>query len=137
MPQDRDDLRFSVSACLHSKSPRSSCRENSTYPAPYFRGGLPQRIHKAADLSVDWQDTWADFLKSKTPHKARAVITKGEALLKEQAELSLALKPRDYVRHRILVAENDLQENPEAPKHTSKRMADLQAYLTQLSKRDW
>lgn len=96
-----------------------------------------QRIHKAADLSVDWQDTWADFLQSKTPHKARAVITKGEALLKEQAELSLALKPRDYVRHRILVAENYLQENPEAPKHTSKRMADLQAYLTQLSKRDW
>jgi hypothetical protein len=39
--QDRDDLRFSVSACLHSESPRSSCRENSTYAAPYFRGGLP------------------------------------------------------------------------------------------------
>jgi len=41
LPQDRDDLRLSVSACLHSKSPRSSCRENSTFAAPYFRGGLP------------------------------------------------------------------------------------------------
>jgi len=30
----RDDLRLSVSDCLHSNSPRSSCRENSTYPAP-------------------------------------------------------------------------------------------------------
>jgi hypothetical protein len=27
--------------CLYSESPRSSCRENSTYAAPYFRGGLP------------------------------------------------------------------------------------------------
>ena len=41
LPQDRDDLRLSVSACLHSNSPRSSCRENSTFAAPYFRGGLP------------------------------------------------------------------------------------------------
>jgi hypothetical protein len=38
MPQDRKDLRLSVSTCLHSKSPRSSCRENSTFEAPYFRG---------------------------------------------------------------------------------------------------
>lgn len=96
-----------------------------------------KRIHKAADLSVEWQQTWADFLDAKMPHKARAVVNKGEALLKEQAELSLALKPRDYVRHRILVAENYLQQQPETPQHTSKRMADLQAYLTQLSKRDW
>ena len=39
LTQDRKDLRLSVSACLHSKSPRSSCRENSTSAAPYFRGG--------------------------------------------------------------------------------------------------
>ncbi|MBE0455599.1 MAG: transposase, partial [Roseovarius sp.] len=26
LTQDRDDLCFSVSACLHSNSPRSSCR---------------------------------------------------------------------------------------------------------------
>ena len=38
LPQDRDDLDLSVSACLHSESPRSSCRENSTYAALYFRG---------------------------------------------------------------------------------------------------
>jgi hypothetical protein len=30
----RIDLRLSVSACLHSNSPRSSCRENSTFAAP-------------------------------------------------------------------------------------------------------
>jgi hypothetical protein len=41
LPQDRDDLSLSVSACLHSKSPHASCRENSTHAAPYFRGGLP------------------------------------------------------------------------------------------------
>jgi hypothetical protein len=41
LTQDRDDLRLSVSACLHAKSPHASCRENSTYAAPYFRGGLP------------------------------------------------------------------------------------------------
>jgi hypothetical protein len=41
LPQDRDDLRLSVSACPNSKSPRSSCRENSTLAAPYFRGDYP------------------------------------------------------------------------------------------------
>ena len=41
LPQDRDDLSLSVSACLHAKSPHASCRENSTYAPPYFRGGLP------------------------------------------------------------------------------------------------
>ena len=47
LTQDRKDLRFSVSACLHSESPRSSCRENSTSAAPYFRGGLPDiAIHR-------------------------------------------------------------------------------------------
>ena len=44
LTQDRDDLRLSVSACLHLKSPRSSCRENSTYAAPYFRGDYPVRL---------------------------------------------------------------------------------------------
>ena len=53
LPQDRDDLRFSVSACLHSKSPRSSCRENSTYAAPYFRGGLPEEIVPLGSLDPD------------------------------------------------------------------------------------
>ena len=41
LTQDREDLRLSVSACLHSESPHASCRENSTYAAPYFQGGLP------------------------------------------------------------------------------------------------
>ena len=34
-----DDLHLGVSDCLHSNSPCSSCQENSTYSAPYFRGG--------------------------------------------------------------------------------------------------
>jgi hypothetical protein len=38
LSQDGDDLRLCVSACLHSKSPHASCRENSTFAAPYFRG---------------------------------------------------------------------------------------------------
>ena len=33
-----DDLGLSVSACLHLESPHASCRENSTYAAPYFGG---------------------------------------------------------------------------------------------------
>jgi hypothetical protein len=44
LTQDREDLRLSVSACLHSEFPHASCRENSTYAAPYFRGGIP--IHQ-------------------------------------------------------------------------------------------
>ena len=44
LAQDRKDLRLCVSACLHSKSPRSYCRENSTYAPPYFQGGLPLRF---------------------------------------------------------------------------------------------
>ena len=41
LPQDPDDLSLSVSACLYSESPHASCRENSTFAAPCFRGGLP------------------------------------------------------------------------------------------------
>lgn len=41
LPQDREGLRLGVSACLHSKSSRFSCRENSTDAAPYFRGNYP------------------------------------------------------------------------------------------------
>ena len=41
LTQDRKDLRLSLSACLHSESPRSSCRENSTFAAPHFRGDYP------------------------------------------------------------------------------------------------
>ncbi|QCO54799.1 DUF3387 domain-containing protein [Pseudorhodobacter turbinis] len=43
LAQDRKDLGFAISGHFHSKSPRSSCRENSTSAAPYFRGGLPWR----------------------------------------------------------------------------------------------
>lgn len=38
MPQDRNDLRHCVSACLHSESLPSSWREKSTHAAHYFRG---------------------------------------------------------------------------------------------------
>jgi len=41
LAQDHKNLGFAISGQLHSKSPRSSCRENSTSAAPYFRGGLP------------------------------------------------------------------------------------------------
>jgi YD repeat-containing protein len=41
LTQDRKHLRLSVSACLHSESPHASGQENSTHPAPYFRGGVP------------------------------------------------------------------------------------------------
>jgi hypothetical protein len=40
LTQDRKNLGFAISCHLHSKSPRLSCRENSTYAAPYFRGGI-------------------------------------------------------------------------------------------------
>src|SRR6056297_4341407 len=52
LTQDLDDLRLSVSACLHSESPRSSCRENSTYAAPYFRGGVPGQGHPPHQFTV-------------------------------------------------------------------------------------
>ena len=38
LPQDCEDLSLSASACLHLEFLRSSCRENSTYAAPYFLG---------------------------------------------------------------------------------------------------
>ena len=44
LTQDREELRLSVSACLHSKSPRSSCRENSTYADPYFQRGITKVV---------------------------------------------------------------------------------------------
>ena len=63
LPQDRDDLRISVSAGLHSKSPRSSCRENSTYAAPYFQGGLPYTLIETAKLNTVDPNAWlADTL---------------------------------------------------------------------------
>ncbi|NVJ95658.1 MAG: hypothetical protein HWD91_08730 [Marivivens sp.] len=94
-----------------------------------------KRIFKAANLSVDWQDAWNAFYKAKSRSKARDVITKGEQLLKEQAELGLSLKPRDSVRHRILIAEDFLSKQLEAPTHKNQQTQMLQEYLTQLHKR--
>jgi hypothetical protein len=37
------DLRLSVSAGLHSKSPHAYCRKNSTSAVPYFRGEITKR----------------------------------------------------------------------------------------------
>ena len=93
------------------------------------------RIFKAANLSVDWQDSWNSFLNNKTTASAKAVIAKGEELLKEQAELGLSLKPRDSVRHRILIAEDYLSKQPETPTHKNQKTQMLQEYLTQLHKR--
>jgi hypothetical protein len=42
MPQDRDNLRYIESACLHSKSSQPSCQENSTAAAHQIRNGLPE-----------------------------------------------------------------------------------------------
>ena len=44
LTQDRKDLRLCISACLHSESPRSSCRENSTSAAPTF-GGITSALY--------------------------------------------------------------------------------------------
>ena len=61
LTQDREELRLSVSACLHSKSPRSSCRENSTYAAPCFRGGLP--CHTRFCKIILYHTFWQTFLR--------------------------------------------------------------------------
>jgi hypothetical protein len=64
LTQDRDNLSLCVSACLHSKSPRSSCRENSTYAAPYFRGGLPthesRQVLYPGDLGFEYVNAIQD-----------------------------------------------------------------------------
>ena len=49
LAQDRKDLRLSVSTCLQSESPHASCREYSTYAAPYFRGDTRKRQDAIAD----------------------------------------------------------------------------------------
>ena len=67
--QDRDDLRRSVSACLPSKSARSSCRENSTYAAHHFRGERASRSARRPSASRLCVRTalWAgSFAASKT-----------------------------------------------------------------------
>ena len=56
LTQDREDLRLSVSACLHSESPHPSCRENSTYADPYFRGGITHVERAGQVLIIDEYD---------------------------------------------------------------------------------
>lgn len=91
-----------------------------------------KRIFKAANLSVEWQNAWADFLKQKTRSGAKKVIKLGEQLLQEQTELGLSLKPRDSVRHRILVAEDYLSQQPDTPTHSDPQTQSLQEYLNKL-----
>ncbi|WP_255509701.1 transposase, partial [Oceaniovalibus sp. ACAM 378] len=81
LAQDRKDLGFAISGHLHSKSPRSSCRENSTFAAPYFWGGLPFNGKLRAEcLNTHWfmglEDTakkleaWRRDYNEERPHSA-------------------------------------------------------------------
>lgn len=67
-----------------------------------------QDIYKAADLASEWQNAWRDFQVQPTTDLARTVISKGEALLGEQERLSTQFQKRDYIKHRVLVAEDYL-----------------------------
>lgn len=67
-----------------------------------------QDIYKAADLSVDWQNTWKDFHTKPSAELARDVISKGEQLLGEQERLATPFYRKEYVNHRVLVAEDYL-----------------------------
>lgn len=93
---------------------------NKTQSNKYLTPQQKQRqaLYKAADLSVEWQNAWKDFMSSPSHPVAKSVINKGEALLEEQERLSMQFQKRDYIRHRILVAEdflqkNDLKNNPD------------------------
>lgn len=67
-----------------------------------------QDIYKAADLSVEWQNAWKHFQAQPSKELARDVISKGEQLLGEQERLATPFYRKEYVTHRVLVAEDYL-----------------------------
>jgi hypothetical protein len=84
LTQDRDDLRLSASACLHTKSPHASCRENSTHPAPYFRedyrisgvGLAGVGLVGAKNLSPQNSQAASKIVQSRRLHVSRRTLKK-------------------------------------------------------------
>ena len=77
-----------------------------------------QALEKALDLSVDWQDAVAGFFADGTEQLskrecAKRMIELGEELLKAQVSTGNSFgKNSQGIRHRIMVAECYLEDNP-------------------------
>ena len=75
-------------------------------------------LYKAAELAADWQDSVAGYFADGTEDLtkrecAQRMIEQGEALLKAQTATGNSLgKNSQGIRHRIMVAECYLEDNP-------------------------
>jgi hypothetical protein len=69
-----------------------------------------QDIYKAADLAVEWQTAWRAFQAQPSKELARSVISKGETLLSEQERLVTKFQRSEYIKYRVLVAEDYLSK---------------------------
>ena len=72
-----------------------------------------KRMYDAAVLAGNYQDAWKAYMGEQNHHNAREVINLGETLLEKQYETGLSMQSPTYIRHRVLIAEDYLDKNPE------------------------
>jgi hypothetical protein len=65
-------------------------------------------------------------------HKARKVINLGETLLERQYETGMAMQSPTYIRHRVLIAQDYLDKNPE---RETDKLAQPRSDLVEYGKR--
>ena len=91
-----------------------------------------KRMYDAAVLARDYQNAWKNYMAEQNHHNAREVVNLGETLLEKQYETGLSMQSPTYIRHRVLIAQDYLDKNPE--KETDK-LAQLRSDLVEYGKR--
>ena len=91
-----------------------------------------KRMYDAAVLAGDYQASWKNYMAEQNHHNARKVISLGETLLERQYETGMSMQSPTYIRHRVLIAQDYLDKNPE--KETDK-LAQLRSDLVEYGKR--
>jgi hypothetical protein len=91
-----------------------------------------KRMFDAAVIAGDYQNAWKNYMGEQNHHNAREVISLGEILLEKQYETGLSMQSPTYIRHRVLIAQDYLDKNPE--KETDK-LAQLRSDLVEYGKR--
>ena len=91
-----------------------------------------KRMFDAAVIAGDYQNAWKNYMGEQNHHTAREVINLGETLLEKQYETGLSMQSPTYIRHRVLIAQDYLDKNPE--KETDK-LAQLRSDLVEYGKR--
>ena len=91
-----------------------------------------KRMYDAAVLAGDYQTSWKNYMSEQNHDNAREVVNLGETLLERQYETGLSMQSPTYIRHRVLIAQDYLDKNPE---RETDKLAQLRSDLVEYGKR--